>query len=194
MHCYTVGSPLFNSDLATKLNFWRRPSFGWAGGCQGFSRLMSSWALSGEPPPPLHMATLTTASLGGQPPPLSLCSPILGVPFSYAYTFWGIMAKFHVVTHLMRRLVIGRQPHHLPKGPSLDAPASIFGGSPHLYLCLHPFDVERPIRHVNTYGEGRVLGSQPRCCILQKWVVRFVSDIWVSCYQSCSSTAQYCHW
>ena len=34
-----------------------------------------------------------------------------------------------------------------------------------LYLCLHPITHNDQIRHGITYGEGRVLGGQPRHCI-----------------------------
>ena len=34
-----------------------------------------------------------------------------------------------------------------------------------LYLCLHPITHNDQIRHGITYGEGHVLGGQPRHCI-----------------------------
>jgi len=37
-----------------------------------------------------------------------------------------------------------------------------------LYLCLHPLTQNDEIRHGNTYGEGHVLGGQPRHCIRTK--------------------------
>ena len=46
-----------------------------------------------------------------------------------------------------------------------------FGGSP--VFIPTSFNAEQPnIRHGNTYGEGRILGSQPR-----HFVARFVSGI-----------------
>jgi len=34
-----------------------------------------------------------------------------------------------------------------------------------LYLCLHLLPQNDQIWHCNTYGEGRVIGGQPRHCI-----------------------------
>jgi len=91
----------------------------------------------------------------------------------YAYTFCRRTIDFDVVTHVGRGVYLGVSHASHSKTPGLPN----LGFS---YIYAYTLNAEPPIRHGNTYGEGRVLG-QTRRCIYAKYVARFVSDSWVSC-------------
>jgi len=91
----------------------------------------------------------------------------------YALQFWGSFLFMHTpfvaelsnitwyVTHVGRSVYLGVSHASHPKRADFQrSPILVV-----LYLCLHSLTQNDQIRHGKTYGEGRVLGSQPRHCI-----------------------------
>jgi len=83
-------------------------------------------------------------------------------PSIYAYTLWGRITKFHVITLMERGVCLGvSHASHSKKAEFQRSPISAVL----LYLCPHRLTENDQTRQGVTYGEGRVLGGQPRHCI-----------------------------
>jgi len=100
-----------------------------------------------------------------RPLPQGACSqrsPILGVPFYLCIHLYRRTTKFDVLT-CARGVYLGVSHASHPKG--VEFQRSLIFGFACIYLCPCPLMQNDQMRHGKIYGEGCVLGGQPRHCI-----------------------------